>query len=86
MIKPEHKPVLYAGLILILLSVALLILPRKSDQEIVDKVYKERAHIDGTIDAGGCNYQISNLFFLKWVSSCEGGYFVTNSGYIILFP
>ena len=70
---------------LIIAAVLLLILfawaPWLDDQAIHDKVFQERAHIDGTIDKQTgeliCDYKVMWAPFGRYVASCEGGYFVT---------
>jgi len=58
------------------------------DNKVVhDKVFKEKAHIDGTmgwvIQPDGskeytliCDYNVMWFPFGRWVASCEGAYFV----------
>lgn len=52
-----------------------------------DRVFEERARIDGTIDKQTgeliCDYKVSWFPFGRWVASCEGGYFVTFWGKIV---
>lgn len=61
--------------------------PWLNDQAIHDRVFQERAHIDGTIDRETgelfCDYNVMWFPFGRWVASCEGGYFVTFWGKII---
>ena len=73
-----------AKIILILALMALLLLvwaPWMDNQAIHDRVFEERARIDGTIDRQTseliCDYNVMWFPFGRWVASCEGGYFVT---------
>ena len=70
-------------IILILSLVILLLLawaPWLNNKAIHDKVFEERARIDGTIDRQTseliCDYGVMWFPFGRWVASCEGGYFV----------
>ncbi len=58
--------------------------PWLDDQAIHDKVFRERAHIDGTMDKQTgkliCDYNVMWFPFGRHVASCEGGYFVTFFG------
>ena len=69
-----------ALLILILLAWA----PWMNNQAIHDRVFEERARIDGTIDRETgeliCDYNVMWFPFGRHVASCEGGYFVTFYG------
>jgi len=60
--------------------------PWMDDKAVHDKVFEERARIDGTIDKQTgeliCDYEVSWFPFGRWVASCEGGYFVTFWGKI----
>jgi hypothetical protein len=58
------------------------------NQAIHDRVFEEKAHIDGTMGwvtkPDGtreytliCDYNVMWVPFGRWVASCEGGYFVT---------
>ena len=53
--------------------------PWMDDKAIHDKVFEERARIDGTIDKQTgeliCDYKVTWFPFGRWVASCEGGYF-----------
>jgi hypothetical protein len=62
--------------------------PWLNDEEIHDRVFQEKAHIDGTMGwvnyPNGtrtytqiCDYQVRWFPFGRWVASCEGGYYVT---------
>ena len=71
-------------IILILALLVLLLLawaPWMNNKTIHDKVFEERARIDGTIDKQTseliCDYNVMWFPFGRWVASCEGGYFVT---------
>jgi hypothetical protein len=78
------------------LIVVILILawaPWIDDEEIHDRVLRERAHIDGTMgwltqpDGSKvytliCDYEVHWAPFGRWVASCEGGYYVTFWGEI----
>lgn len=54
--------------------------PWMGDQAVHDKIFAERAHIDGTIDKETgeliCDYNVMWMPFGRYVASCEGGYFV----------
>lgn len=74
---------------IVIAAIALLLLllawaPWLDDQAIHDKIFQERAHIDGTIDKQTgeliCDYKVGWLPFGRYVASCEGGYFVTFYG------
>ena len=62
--------------------------PWMDDKAIHDKVFEERARIDGTIDKQTgeliCDYKVTWFPFGRWVASCEGGYFVTFWGKILI--
>ncbi|KKT86303.1 MAG: hypothetical protein UW85_C0003G0002 [Parcubacteria group bacterium GW2011_GWA1_Parcubacteria_45_10] len=51
------------------------------NKAIRNRVFDERAKIDGTIDKQTgeliCDYDVTWLPFGRYVASCEGGYFVT---------
>ena len=70
-------------LVLVLLAWA----PWMDDKAIHDRVFEERARIDGTIDKQTgeliCDYTVAWFPFGRWVASCEGGYFVTFWGKIL---
>ena len=55
--------------------------PWLNNQSLHDKVFEERAKIDGTIDKYTgeqiCDYKVMWAPFGRWVASCEGGYYVT---------
>ena len=82
-------------LIFILLFLFLLVwAPWMDDQVIHDKVFQEKAHIDGTMgwitqpDGKSeytliCDYSVRWVPFGRWVASCEGCYFVTFWGKIL---
>ena len=71
----------------IILILALLVIfllawaPWMDNQAIHDKVFEERARIDGTIDVETdeliCDYNITWFPFGRYIASCEGVYFVT---------
>ena len=50
------------------------------NQALHDRIFEERAHIDGTIDKETgeplCDYNVTWIPFGRYVASCEGGYFV----------
>ena len=83
--------------IIIVSLTALIILawaPWIDDQEIHDRVFREKAHKDRTmgwvVQPDGtreyaliCDYKVNWIPFGRWVASCEGGYFVTFWGQII---
>ncbi len=77
-----------------IIAVAILVLlilcwaPWLNDKEIHDRVFQEKAHIDGTMGwivlPNGtkeytliCDYNVMWFPFGRWVASCEGGYYVT---------
>ena len=84
-------------IIFILALLAMLCLvwaPWMDKQAVHDKVFEEKAHIDGTMgwvtQQDGtkeymliCDYNVMWFPFGRWVASCEGGYFVTFWGKII---
>ena len=77
-------------LILIIGLLAIIILawaPWMNKQKLHDKVFEERARIDGTIDRQTgeliCDYNVIWFPFGRMVGSCEGGYFVTFWGKIL---
>ena len=57
------------------------------DQVVHDKVFNERAKIDGTIDKETgelvCDYNVMWAPFGRYVASCEAAYFVTFWGQIL---
>jgi hypothetical protein len=61
--------------------------PWMDDNLTHDKVFQEKAMIDGTIDKEtgilNCDYIVHWFPFGRWVASCEGGYFVTFWGEIL---
>jgi len=74
----------------IALALALLLLawaPWMDEQEVHDRVLREKAQKDGTIDRQTgvlvCDYKVGWLPFGRWVGSCEGAYFVTFYGQIL---
>lgn len=82
--KRHHVIVLFVMLLILFL---LAWAPWMDDQAIHDKVFKERARIDGTIDKETgkliCDYKVMWFPFGRYVASCEGGYFVTFYGEMI---
>jgi len=76
--KRDIKIILILALLVILL---LAWAPWMDNQAIHDRVFEERARIDGTIDRETgeliCDYNVMWFPFGRWVASCEGGYFVT---------
>lgn len=72
-------------LIIIVISIMLTWSPWLDDKEIHDRILREKARIDGTIDKNGnlvCDYQVIKFPFGRWVVSCEGGYYITFWGKI----
>jgi hypothetical protein len=72
-------------IILILAAVSILAwAPWMDDQAVHDRVFRERAAIDGTIDGNTgeliCDYNVMWFPFGRYVASCEGGYFVSFLG------
>ena len=76
--KKNTKIILILALVVLLLSACA---PWMDNQAIHDRVFKERARIDGTIDRQTgeliCDYNVMWFPFGRYVASCEGGYFVT---------
>lgn len=60
--------------------------PWLDNQSLHDKVFEERAKIDGTIDEYTneliCDYNVRWVPFGRYIASCEGGYFTTFWGQI----
>jgi len=82
--KRKTKIILFISLLaLFLLAWA----PWMNNKAIHDKVFDERAKIDGTIDKQTgeliCDYNVMWFPFGRYVASCEGGYFVTFWGKIL---
>ena len=86
----------YKTIILTIVFILFLLFwaPWLDNQAIHDRVFEEKAHIDGTIGwvtkPDGtieytliCDYNVMWVPFGRWVASCEGGYFVTFWGKII---
>lgn len=75
--KKNTKIILISSLLIVLL---LAWAPWMDDKVIHDKVFEERAKIDGTIDRQTgeliCDYNVMWFPFGRWVASCEGGHFV----------
>ena len=85
---------------LLLVSVLVVLLlfawaPWMDDQAVHDRVFQEKAHKDGTIGwvhySNGtkryeliCDYKVSWFPFGRLVGSCEGIYYVTFWGKILL--
>jgi hypothetical protein len=73
--------------VLFLLLLLLAWAPWLDDVAIHDKVFQEKAGIDGTIDRQTgeliCDYNVMWFPFGRWVASCEGGYYVTFFGAIM---
>jgi len=82
--KKNAKIALIMALVIMLL---LIWAPWMDNQAIHDRVFKEKARIDGTIDKQTgeliCDYTVMWFPFERWVVSCEGGYFVTFWGKIL---
>ena len=77
-----------AIVIIITIIAVLAWAPWLNNQELHDKVFEERAGVDGTIDKDGnliCDYNVNWFPFGRYIASCEGGYFATFWGKI-LFP
>lgn len=90
-IKNRDKTII---LTLVFILLLLVWAPWMNNQAIHDRVFKEKAHKDGTfswvIQPDGtreytllCDYNVMWFPFGRWVASCEGGYFVTFWGKII---
>jgi hypothetical protein len=91
LIKKRDKKIILTIVIIIFL---LFWAPWLNSQAIHDRVFEERAHIDGTMgwvtQPDGtreymliCDYNVMWFPFGRYVASCEGGYFVTFWGKII---
>lgn len=76
--KKNIKVILILALLVILF---LAWAPWMDNQAIHDKVFEEKASIDGTMDRETgeliCDYNVMWFPFGRYVASCEGGYFVT---------
>jgi len=83
--KRKTKIILFISLLVLFL---LAWAPWMNNKTIHDKVFNERAKIDGTIgwviypDGAKkyeliCDYNVMWFPFRRYVASCEGGYFVT---------
>jgi len=90
-INDQYKPII---LTIIFILFLLFWAPWLDNQAIHDRVFEEKAHIDGTMGwvtkPDGtreytliCDYNVMWVPFGRWVASCEGGYFVTFWGKII---
>ena len=75
-------------IVIVLLFLVFAWAPWMNDQNIHDMVFREKAHIDGTLGwvryPNGtdiytmiCDYHVVWCPFGRWVASCEGGYYVT---------
>jgi hypothetical protein len=75
--KRKTKFILFVSLLALFL---LVWAPWVNNKDIHDKVFNERAKIDGTIDKQTgeliCDYNVAWFPFGRYVASCEGGYFV----------
>ncbi len=62
--------------------------PWLDNQSLHDKMFEKRAKIDGTINKYTgeliCDYNVMWAPFGRWVASCEGGYYVTFWGKIVI--
>ena len=90
-IKKRGKTII---LTIVLILLLLVWAPWMDNQAIHDRVFKEKAHKDGTmgwvIQPDGtseytliCDYNVMWFPFGRWVASCEGSYFVIFWGKII---
>ena len=81
----RNKKIIIATIIILIIIVAWA--PWLDNQSLHDKVFEERAEIDGTIDKYTgeliCDYNVMWAPFGRWVASCEGGYYVTPWGNIL---
>ncbi|MDI9609028.1 MAG: hypothetical protein QFX34_01955 [Candidatus Verstraetearchaeota archaeon] len=86
--------ILALAAILIMAAGLVVWAPWLDDQELHDRVLREKAEKDGTVgwvtmpDGSTeyiliCDYKVSWVPFGRWVASCEGGYFVTAWGQIV---
>ena len=82
------KNVKFIIAVVILVLLILCWAPWLNEKEIHDRVFQEKAHIDGTMGRivlpNGtkeytliCDYNVMWFPFGRWVASCEGGYYVT---------
>ena len=82
--EKNKKLVLIAALLVIFI---LAWAPWMNNKKIHDKVFEEKAKIDGTIDRQTgeliCDYSVRWFPFGRTVGGCEGGYFVTFWGKIL---
>ena len=81
------KNIKIIAILTILIFFLLLWAPWMNNGKIHDKVFQERAGIDGTIDKKTseliCDYNVMWFPFGRYVASCEGGYYVTFYGELI---
>ena len=88
--KKTTRIILIVSAILLVLLILLAWAPWIDNQAIHDKVFKERAHIDGTIDKQTgqliCDYNVMWFPCARYIASCEGGYFATFWGQILYPP
>jgi len=93
--KRNTKIIIIVLIAFMLISFILTWAPWLDDEEIHDRVFREKAHKDGTygwvIYPNGtkqyeliCDYKLSYFPYGRWVGSCEGAYYVTFWGQIIL--
>lgn len=69
-----------------LIAVVCAVAPWLDNQKIHDQVLADKARTDRTINEQGelmCDYHVDWVPFGRFVSSCEGGYFVTMWGQIL---
>ncbi len=78
-----------AKMIIIVILLILFVLawaPWMNNQAIHDKIFQEKALVDGTIDRNTgeliCDYNVMWFPFGRYVASCEGGYFVAFYGIV----
>jgi hypothetical protein len=81
----KNKKIIIVGIIALIVIAAWA--PWLNNQNLHDKVFKERAEIDGTIDKYTgeliCDYNVMWAPFGRWVASCEGGYYLNFLGEIL---
>ncbi len=82
--KRKTKIILFISLLVLFL---LAWAPWMNNKAVHDRVFNEKAKIDGTIDKQTgeliCDYNVNWFPFGRWVASCEGGYFVVFFGRIL---
>jgi len=82
----QKAKIAMAAIALILIAL-LAWAPWLDNKAIHDRVFQERAGIDGTLNKQTgeliCDYDVMWFPFGRYVASCEGGYFVTFWGQML---